>query len=994
MSSTINSYGSVLLPMTTRRAPDSNRGSKIIHFELVLPQIIANQVTLWETGGRQAVDPREAAVMLWSSPVAQFLNGQIDAWLNVPGLKLLVPGLNALMTTSPTTWPNNQAGLRELVANQAPGSPNWNSLNRELKDRRTMELLNDLVLIFKFAAIGYNRPLRTVAELYRLVYTLTKSDNAPASREDIIAHLQAPLVTPRVLSTLPGPAGPRPPSSNPPPKPSSDTVGTLPEHVMESLNKELTRIESQNRANRVRNVLKGIGLNDDALTKVMMAFNNTENIPSSGEVADEKTLDSFSNLGSERLQSRLAYIKLFGSSILVDISEILARIKSQRQALAIRILETLPATIRQRLQTAGVAIEELSIWTQLIPAISPSPSYLEPIGRSDLLLVRETTTGYRRSEIAYIENILIGESRNRELTNSIFTRKELFESTTRETEETHDLQVTDRAELSREISKVMSEDLKAQGSVEITSRGPTQVVASASTSFGRSTEEAAKSAENYSRETIDRAIKRTMERVTQEARSIFEQEITEINKHGFTRDGNAEDHMTGVYQYLERVSHARIFWYGERDLYDILIPEPASLIWQLAATRKEIQISIEKPDEELFRSITLTNIADKREEIIRAFRVTDMPEKPKESLEISTSFPATGSGDEAKLANSKELQIPDGYEVTGAKFVASAEVEDEDSKPNGGVTIAGEVHLWEMTLNGNKGSDSHDFTFTPPLAGPTISVAMNADNFTSLVGTVTLQLGLTDAADKDWALKAYGRVSERYEQLRKEYEQTVIQANAVESSSGVNIPEGTSTYLKNIVRAELQRAAIDVMRNQPVNFDLIDDFNFANSDGTLGSHPVIDLNSLRTNGPEIQFLQQAFEWEHLAWILYPYFWGRRTEWNRTVVISHADPDFAAFLNSGAARVQIPVRPGFEDLVKHFMATREVYGGDGLPKMGDPGYVPFIKEQMTSLGAPGEEVPWPVDNPSQWDFVQPTSLVLVRPAQSQLPKWDPETGAEI
>jgi hypothetical protein len=263
-----------------------------------------------------------------------------------------------------------------------------------------------------------------------------------------------------------------------------------------------------------------------------------------GEVADERTLDSFSTSGSKRLQSRLVSIRLFGASMLVDISELHARINRQRRELAMRIQETLPATTRQRLQAAGVTIEDLTIWPHLKPAILPSPSYLEPIGRSDLLLVRETTTGYRRSEIAYIENILIGESRNREHTNSIFTRKELFESTTRETEETHDLQVTDRAELSREISKVVSEDLKAQGNVEITSRGPTKVVASASISFERSTEEAARSAEDYSRETIERAIKRTMERVTREARSVFEQEITEVNKHGFTREGNAQEHMS------------------------------------------------------------------------------------------------------------------------------------------------------------------------------------------------------------------------------------------------------------------------------------------------------------------------------------------------------------------------------------------------------------------------------------------------------------------
>jgi hypothetical protein len=81
-----------------------------------------------------------------------------------------------------------------------------------------------------------------------------------------------------------------------------------------------------------------------------------------------------------------------------------------------------------------------------------------------------------------------------------------------------------------------------------------------------------------------------------------------------------------------------------------------------------------------------------------------------------------------------------------------------------------------------------------------------------------------------------------------------------------------------------------------------------------------------------------------------------------------------FLNAGAARLQIFVRPGFEDLVKHFMETGEVYEGNGIPKIGDPGYAPFIDEQISALGGPGDEVPWPsLENLRQWDIVSPTQL---------------------
>ena len=83
-----------------------------------------------------------------------------------------------------------------------------------------------------------------------------------------------------------------------------------------------------------------------------------------------------------------------------------------RHELALRILQSLPTDLRSRVVASGVNLEDLPIWHDLLVAVAHAPSYLEPVGRSDLLLVRQTTTGYRRAEIGYIENILVGETAN------------------------------------------------------------------------------------------------------------------------------------------------------------------------------------------------------------------------------------------------------------------------------------------------------------------------------------------------------------------------------------------------------------------------------------------------------------------------------------------------------------------------------------------------------------------------------------------------------
>ena len=61
----------------------------------------------------------------------------------------------------------------------------------------------------------------------------------------------------------------------------------------------------------------------------------------------------------------------------------------------------------------------------------------------------------------------------------------------------------------------------------------------------------------------------------------------------------------------------------------------------------------------------------------------------------------------------------------------------------------------------------------------------------------------------------------------------------------------------------------------------------------------------------IRFFEQAIEWDHLSYLFYPYFWGRKKTWVEKLVTDEPDARFAAFLQAGAARVILPVRRGYE-----------------------------------------------------------------------------------
>ncbi|MDP4511738.1 hypothetical protein [Nonomuraea turcica] len=1072
--------GIAILALTTRRPPDRARGNGVVHLELTLPAAVAAQLALDDASQRPRLTPREAARLLWSSPAAAHLDGSDDGWHGIAHVPMLLDAVHRLRGLPTDKWPGNQQQLRAFTVSGSQPAITATGLLTALRRNATIEHLNDVFLILKYAAVGRRRRLGDAADVYRLARTIVGPAASLGKVEQVRAWLKAPLIVPRILA---GPQRQRPPGP-PPGATDADGTGESRDLVIPVIDLEtaaaraaiaatqrllaaIDRVgEAVTSLRRLTQAVTPPGWPDppvagswtgrSATTSGTAAPDSGSATPVGGFAAAGRSGASLTDPTVEhgwgegllaapdlqvsenavaesvvaaavaaaaagpaaaaraitrlQAQQRALLARLYrqqprrqagtvrtliaGNPVLIDVVQADARVRRRRAQLAAALAEQLPQDLHARLKALNVPWEDLWFWPDLLRANSRSPSYLEPAGRSDLLLIRQTTTGYRRAEISYIENVLIGECRTREHTDRILNRQETFVALEQESEESRDLQTTDRAELAREVSEVVREDLRAEGSVQVTSRGATKIVAEASVSFDQSTEVAARTAEQYARETIERAVRRTVERVRRETRSLFERETTERNQHGFQLDGTAPDHVSGVYQYLVQVSRAKIFSYGERELYDLLVPEPAALIWHLAVTRTDLHVPVERPDANLFASLTLDNIADHREEVIRSFGVFDLPELPPQFRLLSAVFTATGGGDGAHYANSKDLQIPDGYGVESARLAVSAETEgDEDYTPNGGAVVGGGVHLWDTPLQGNAGSHTHEFDFIPLLPGPSLLIAFNADNYRSLIASVTVRLRLTDQGQRAWALEAYARVADRYQQMSREYEQAIIQATAAQPEELITLPEGSRLRLQQIVRTEVQRSVIDIMRNAAVDFDLIADHWFADA-GERIAHPTADLGALGSVEPEVRFLQQAFEWEHMSWVMYPYFWGRRTEWTRTVVQAHPDPDFAAFLDAGAARVQVPVRLGFEHLVKHFMETSEPYDGGDMPMTGEPGYVTFIDEQLTALGAPGAEVPWPPGAAREWDVVAPTSLLLVRPqTMPQLPAWNPADGTE-
>jgi hypothetical protein len=138
----------------------------------------------------------------------------------------------------------------------------------------------------------------------------------------------------------------------------------------------------------------------------------------------------------------------------------------------------------------------------------------------------------------------------------------------------------------------------------------------------------------------------------------------------------------------------------------------------------------------------------------------------------------------------------------------------------------------------------------------------------------------------------------------------------------------------------------------------------------------MSLSQAKQYASEIQFFEQAFEWQNMIYVCYPYYWARGNRWNELTSIEAADPTFAQFLRAGSVRVIVPARPGMELAVRNWLAYCEPFLDGTLPVPGDDDFL-SIAQEIRDLTAPisgGEPGPC-------WEARMSTSLLWLDPGST-------------
>ncbi|MEU5524886.1 hypothetical protein ABZ759_30570 [Streptomyces sp. NPDC047860] len=584
-----------------------------------------------------------------------------------------------------------------------------------------------------------------------------------------------------------------------------------------------------------------------------------------------------------------------------------------------------------------------------------------PAGVADLLVVRQQLTSYESTDVAHIENVLKGERKTREHSRREETELVTLTETEVSTSEERELETTDRFEMTRETAQTIKEDVALKAGLNISGKyGPfVEFAASAEGSFARSKEEATRSATAFSQDVTERSARKIAERVLERITRRVTTETIEKNTHELDNVAGG-GHISGVYQWVNKVYQAQMFNYGLRTMFDFLVPEPAAFLIAAMNQAHASTMTLTKPPE---FTLTPTQINESNYSYwVKQCGATDVAPPPEQFRTASMDFKGGGGDRETNYNHSGQISIEDGYRaVFGSVGVARNIWEDDNTV---------DVVLGRRTQRMEDG----DWLWTTALDDEqnSIPVAINTFHCWDVAVAVEVKCRRTDRAMDKWRLDTHAKLTTAHQALVADYEEKLA---ALQMQEGVAIRGRNPAANLVTIQGELKKNCISILTDQ--HFDL---FNAIDESPATGL-PQMDVFEAAGEGPYVRFFEQAFEWEHMSWVTYPYFWGRKDQWDERLSYDDPDPVFNEFLQSGYARVSVPARPGFEGAIDHFLTIGEPWNGGPLPPISSPLYLPIADEIAERLDRPGDEVP----QGEPWTVRIPTNLVHLR-ADDQLPRW--------
>jgi hypothetical protein len=590
-----------------------------------------------------------------------------------------------------------------------------------------------------------------------------------------------------------------------------------------------------------------------------------------------------------------------------------------------------------------------------VPPTNVQNSDARVLGIADLMIVEQELLRYDLGEIAHIENVLKSEVRDRHFTTKTTTEQSTLTETETIEEKTKDLSSTDRFELQTESEKVINENTSTEAGITINASYGPSVSATANFNYTHSnaSQESSRASTNFARETTSRATskiqKRTLERQFFRTINIVE----EFNKHSFDNKEGAEN-IIGAYRFVDKIYLAQIINYGKRLMLEFVVPEPAAFL-RYAKTKQPIdavtQIKPEPPGycvNNIFVPLQPKDLDESNYLFwVGKYNAEDVDSPPASMLIVAGSKINESPGQKSSVTDDvygtyelQDLNIPDGYRPVLADITFNGWniAKDSGSYPHHfSIQVQKQIFYENGILSVSLTSEVTN----------RIPVSIVTKNYENISVVANIGCVVTDEKIQAWQIKTFNSIMNAYNDLQSRYD-NAIQTAKVQGSD--NLISGTNPETnRETEKIELKKGCIALLTQQ--NYDLFDSMK---RNAAPYGYPEIAFADAEAEGRFIQFFENAFEWTNMLYIFYPYFWGNKDEWVTTSQIVDDDPLYTRFLQAGSARVQVPVRPGFEKSIMHFLNGDGIWYGEGTlinseDGQLDPLYLSILDELKEQLG---------------------------------------------
>lgn len=620
------------------------------------------------------------------------------------------------------------------------------------------------------------------------------------------------------------------------------------------------------------------------------------------------------------------------------------------------------------------------------------------IGVADYRKVEQELCCYVPGEVSHIENIMAKEYKERSTRNLMSTERTFESSSEREAEESNDTTTTERHEMNSEVANVLEQDRQNSTSFNTTTGGKIgkfdfSAGASGDFSLGTSTSNSNSSAQSYAEDVTRRALERIVQKTSTKRTSRMLREFEENNRHGFDNRGEMAKNVTGVYRWVDKVYKNRVVNYGKRLMYEFMLPEPSRYYKQAILVQAEEEgttqtegqntIAVPKPTHPSEHGINgAESITRENYERFTSLYDIKNPETPLDARkDVTGSYNAApGNGDaDHTFQMPSSVNVPNDYVCKAIHFNVKYHHKSRVS-PYGGITISIAGNTVSYPNPDGTGNLSKSYTFSNlNIASPgSIASSTNTKKITQFALSFTCECHVSDQEMARWRESIYSDIMSAYEEQLRVWndaqEQQAMESAQLEQANETNTLKPNPKFNKEIVVRELKRLCIEMLT---VPFGIEQGKDFYQDGECEPPIPRLNLtNQLDAYSSHVKFFEQAFDWNILSSVFYPYYWAKKCDWT-TLFQAQAGDDqmFRAFLQSGMARLIVPVREGFEDAVTFYMETGQIWNGNGMVIDTDDQLYLSIVDEMTILDRNVEKMEWETVVPSTLTVIQASSVAL-------------------